>query len=375
MGEEPFTLGVEEEFQLIDAQSGLLSSGIDRLLEKGTPLLGERIKAELIQSAVELVSPVCPTIADVRRELYGQRTLLTQIAREEGMALLSAGTHPISAWLDQEITERDRYLQLVEEQQDAIRAQIIFGLHIHVGVPDQELAIRLMNQARTWLPHLLALSTNSPFWQGRNTGIKSYRSVLWQSGPRNGIPDALSSRAELDRYMHDMQTVGYVESGSDIWWDVRLNLNFNTIEFRIFDMPATVEDAIALTALCQALIAKLAWLDRQHAPSLPLFPRDYLMENKWQALRYGLDATIADYTRMRRVGMRAAIHDLLDFVDDVVDDLGSRREIQHIRTLLNSPQGTGADRQIAIYQQTGKIQDVVDLLLQQTLRGIEGAPV
>ncbi len=366
---ESFTLGVEEEFQLVDQQTGQLCSSIDLVLERGNSLLGDHLKAELVQSAVELVSSVCPDIAAVRHELYTHRAQLAEIVHTEGIALLSAGTHPISPWLEQEITTRERYLQLVEDQQDAIRTQVIFGLHVHVGVQDRELAMKLMNQVRTWLPHLLALSTNSPFWLGRFTGIKSYRSVLWQSGPRSGVPDSFPSRDALDRYIHDLQEVGYIANGGDIWWDVRLNPNFATLEFRMFDMPATIEDTIALVALCQALIAKLTWLNK-HNRKISVFPRDYIMENKWQAVHAGLDAQIADFERFRRVSLRDSLADLFDFVDDVVDDLGSRRELAYLRGLLNSATGTGADRQIAVYRQSENMQDVVHYLLDQTLEAI-----
>jgi carboxylate-amine ligase len=371
---EAFTMGIEEEFQLVDQQTGQLAPNIELILEKGNALLGDRLKAELAQSAVELVSHVCPDIAHVRDELYTQRALLAHVAQQEGMRLISAGTHPISNWQDQAITERDRYLQLLEEQQDAIRAQVIFGLHVHVGIKDRELAVRLMNQVRTWLPHLLALSTNSPFWLGRFTGIKSYRSVLWQGGPRSGIPGVLSAPEALDRYMQDLMAVGYIHSGNDIWWDVRLNMNFDTIEFRIFDMPATIEDTIALVALCQALVAKLVWLNRHHK-DVAVLPRDYIMENKWQAVRYGLDAQIADFVNLRRLSMRDALHDLLFFVGDVLDDLGSHREIHHLRHLLNDPRGNGADRQISLYQQTNKVEDIIPFLTQQTLQGVLPATI
>ncbi|GCE16055.1 carboxylate-amine ligase [Tengunoibacter tsumagoiensis] len=369
MKEEAFTLGVEEEFQLVDRQTGELSSAIDRILEQSRTELGEHIKAELVQSAVELISSVHSSIQGVRDELSRHRTLLTRIVRKEGLALMSAGTHPLSPWQDQKITERERYFQLVEEQQDAIRAQVIFGLHVHVGIPDPERALRIMNQVRTWLPHLLALSGNSPFWGGRYTGIKSYRSLLWQGGPRSGITPIFSSHAELDQYIQDLQAVHFISGGGDIWWDVRLNAHFGTLEFRIFDMPATLEDTVALVALCQALVATLTWLDERNMQTQVL-PGDYIMENKWQAVRYGLDAQIADFTKLCRLPLRESCAELLDFVAEAADVLGSRNEIEYLRSLLQKPDGTGADQQIAVYQKSGQVQDVVQYLLQQTMRGI-----
>ncbi len=361
-----FTLGIEQEFQLVDRQTGNLCSSIDTILEKGGPLLGEKIKPEAKQSCVELVTDICPTIEDVRAELRRLNTLLMQIVDEEKLALISAGTHPSALWQDQKTTEREHYTNLVEEFQDIERSLVIYGLHIHVGIEKREMAIPLLNQLRTWLPHLLAISSNSPFWGGRDTGLKSYRTALWKMVPRSGLPEITTSWDHYDSYIEDLVSVGCIENGKDLYWDIRPHPFFHTLEFRICDMPATPRDTLALAALCQALVMKLTWLHQRQA-TLQVLPRDYIEENKWLAMRYGLDAPIIDFTKRRRIRMRDSIHELLDFVDDIIDDLGSRDALHYLRELMDNPHGTGADRQVAIYQQTGDINQVTQFLIQQTM--------
>ena len=364
-----FTLGVEEEFQMVDKQTGQLASHIHTILEKGTPLLGESIKAEMLQSTVELVTDVCQTMHDARREVQRLRSTLAQLVDEEGLALISAGTHPNAHWKNQVRTRNDRYELLEEEYQDVGRSILIFGLHVHVGIEDRTITIPLMNQVRAWLPHLLAISSNSPFWTDRFSGTKSYRSVVWKRFPRSGIPDIFSSMNDFDLYVEHLIRTGCIDNGKRIWWDVRPHAFFNTIEFRICDMPATVEDTLGITALCQALVAKLHWL-YTHNMTTHVLPRHFIEENKWRAMRYGLDAEFVDFIQNRRLSMRESIEELLDFVEDVIDDLGSRREINYLRSLLEDPRGTGADRQIAVYKETNDTHAVTRFLMQQTLQGM-----
>ncbi|HLG62316.1 MAG TPA: carboxylate-amine ligase [Ktedonosporobacter sp.] len=359
-----FSLGIEQEFQLVDRHTGDLSPSIESILTKGAPFLKGKIKAEEKQACVELITDICPTIEDARTELRTLHRLLRQVVEQEELALISAGTHPNARWQDQKITEKDHYRKLIEEFQDIERMLVIYGLHIHVGIEDKNVAISLMNQLRTWLPHLLALSTNSPFWEGRYTGLKSFRSALWKPILRSGLPEIVASWQHYTRYLDDLISMGCIENGKDVCWDIRPHPFFPTLEFRICDMPATPRDTLALAALCQALVMKLAWLYRRQI-TLPVLPRDYVEENKWRAMRYGLDAAIIDFVNRRPIAMRDSIHELLDFVDDVIDDLGSRNEIQYLRVLLDDPRGTGADRQIAIYQQSNDINKVTHYLLQQ----------
>lgn len=364
-----FTLGIEEEFQMVDKHTGQLASHIHTILEKGTPLLGESIKAEMLQSTVELVTDVCPTIFAARQEVQRLRSMLGRLVDEEGLALISSGTHPSAHWQDQIRTRNERYEVLEEEYQDVGRSILIFGLHVHVGIADRELLIPLMNQLRTWLPHLLAISSNSPFWAGRYTGMKSQRSVVWKRFPRSGVPDIFTSTADFDAYVHQLVRTGCIDNGKRIWWDIRPHVFFNTLEFRICDMPATLDDTIAIAALCQALVAKLTFM-HQHNITTHILPRHFIDENKWRAMRYGLDAEIVDFVQARTLSMRDSIHQLLDFVDDVVDDLGSRREINYLHGLMEDSRGTGADRQIAIYNKTGSTHAVTQFLIQQTMQGL-----
>jgi len=364
-----FTIGIEEEFQSVDDQSGELRSGIELLFDKGQEVFGEKLHTEWAQSMIELTTGICPDIEAARTELYQTRTQLARLMQPEGLFPISAGTHPGSLWQTQEPTDKPRYRQLEQEYQDVVRMRVLFGLHVHIGgVEDQETALLLINQLRTWLPQLLALSTNSPFWEGRCTGLKSYRSIVWQSSlPRSGLQDVFPTLADFNHYLDNLLAMQCITCGKDLWWYVRPHLTYNTIEFRICDMPATIEDSLALAALCQALVARLAWLQSRHKPT-PALPRHYIDENLWQAMRYGLDATYADFSRKRSLSMRSALHEMLDFVEDVIDDLGIRHEMNFLRALVDNPRGTGADRQIAAYERNHDLQDVINLLRAETLR-------
>ena len=367
--ESRFTLGIEEEFQLVDQQTGELRSCADAIIAKGADSLGEQLKQEMSQSTIELVSNILPNIVTAREEVRATRAELARLVNEEGLAIISAGTHPSSSWRDQANTEGERYIELAEEYQDVVRSDLIFGLHVHVGVANKDLAITILNQVRTWLPHILALSTNAPFWSGRMTGLKSYRAVQWKRFPRSGVPYVFSSWDEFDRYVQDLIDMGCIDDGKKIWWDVRPHAFFDTVEFRICDMPSTMDDTLAIAALCQAMVAKLARLSTQ-GKSVPIVKSRYIEENKWLAMRYGLNAEYVDFTQKRRLSMRDSIRQLLAFVDDVVDELGSRREITYLHNLLDDKQGTGADRQMAIYRETQDTQKVIEFLLERTMQGV-----
>ena len=365
-----FSLGIEEEFQLVKRASGELCSCAQSILAKGAPYLEEQIKPEMLQNTVELISNVFPDIAAARTELHTLRVLLSRLANEEGLALVSAGTNPSALWVDQERTDGERYIELEKEYQDVGRSILIFGLHVHVGIENKELAMRVMNQVRTWLPQLIAISSNSPFWQGRMTGIKSYRSVVWKRFPRSGMPEVFESRQHFDSYVQDLVEMGCIDNGKKIWWDIRPHPFFDTIEFRACDMPATIEDTLAIAALCQAMVAKLTYLDERGKP-VAMLKRDYIDENKWRAMRYGLDAEVIDFTQRRSISMRDSIRELLDFVDEMVDDLGSRREMNYLRALMDDSRGTGADRQMAFYKENGEDSSKVNqFLIEQTMQGV-----
>ena len=367
----PFTIGIEEEFQLVDRQTGQLSHGpgIQNILEHGQATFGEQIKAEMLQPTIELISEILPDIPTARKEMQAARARLARLVGEKGLALVSAGTHPTALWQDQLRTPHERYEELEDEYQDVARAILIYGLHVHIGVENQDKAVTLMNQLRTWLPHLLALSSNSPFWAGRFTGLKSYRTVVWKPFPRSGIPEIFPAWRDFDAYVQALIKSGSIDNGKKIWWDIRPHPFFNTVEFRVFDMPGSIDNTMAIVALCQALVAKLTWLNNVGLWT-PLLSNHFIEENKWHAMRFGLDAEVIDYAQVRRLGMRESISELLDFVDDVVDDLGSRTEINYLRAVLEDQHGTGADQQIAIYRETGNIDDVIKFLMRETMKGI-----
>jgi carboxylate-amine ligase len=364
-----YTLGIEEEFQLVDATSGNLKSGIVPLTALAKKTLGDQVKAEFLQCTAESITGVCPSIAAGRAEARHLRASLAQMVDSLGMRLLSAGTHPTDDWQDQDRYDHPRYAELDEQLQDVARSILIFGLHVHVGIADRNHLIEIMNQARTYIPHVLALSANSPFWQGRNTGYKSFRTTIWQRFPRSGLPDVYPSYAEFERFVNTLVATNCIDDGKKIWWDLRPHPFHPTLEFRVCDMPATFDETIALAALFQALVAKLDWM-RAHNISLRLYPTALLNENKWRAARYGLDGKLIDFPNLREVPTRDAIHALLDFVDEVVDDLGSRHEMNCLRQLLDSPEGTGADRQLAMYEQTGDLISVTRWLTHATLQGV-----
>ncbi|MBV9689047.1 MAG: carboxylate-amine ligase [Ktedonobacteraceae bacterium] len=374
MAASRFTLGVEEELQMVDKHTGQLASRIHTILEKGAHVLGDQIKEEFLQAMLEVITDVCPNMVALRTELYRLRTMTAELLDKEELALISAGTHPSALWWEQVRSQGTRYEQLEEEYQDVSRIMIVCGLHVHVGLENYEAAIPLMNQLRTWLPHLLAISTNSPFWSGRNSGLKSYRAIVAKGLPRSGVPDMFNSTSHFHEYTNSLIKTGCIDNGKRIWWDIRPHPFFYTLEFRVCDMPATIEDELAIAALCQALVAKLTWMYKHNVMTCVL-PRHFIEENKWRAMRYGLDAEFVDFVQNRRLSMREAIAELLDFVDDVLDDLNDRREINHLRALLEDSRGTGADRQLAVYEQSSNLQAVTHFLMQQTLQGITSSIV
>jgi glutamate---cysteine ligase / carboxylate-amine ligase len=363
-----FTIGIEEEFQTIDPVSRDLRSHIHaEIIAKGKILLQERVKAEMHQSVVELGTTVCNNIKEAKAEVTKLRRDMIGLAEENGLHLAAAATHPLADWRTQEIYPDDRYKVIVEDMQLVARANLIFGLHVHIGVEDRDTAIHLMNAARYFLPHIMALSTNSPFWMGMNTGLKSYRCKVFDKFPRTNIPDYFPSWGEYERFINLLIKTNCIDNAKKIWWDIRPHPFFNTLEFRVCDLPMRVDETIAIAALIQATIAKLYKL---HAANqgFRLYRRALIMENKWRAARYGLDGKMIDFGKQSEVPARDLIREYLDFVDDVVDELGSREELNYVHTMLE--QGSGADRQLRVFQQTGDLKKVIDYIIQETKAGV-----
>ena len=364
-----FTLGIEEEYQTVDPETRDLRSHIHaEILEKGKLVLQERVKAEMHQSVVEVGTSVCANIKDAKEELKGLRREMIRLARENGLRLASAATHPFADWRVQEVTVDDRYKNLVEDMQLVARANLIFGLHVHVGIEDRETAIHMMNHARYFVPHLLALSTNSPFWLGMNTGLKSYRCKVFDKFPRTNMPDYFPSWGEYENYVKLLIKTNSIDNAKKIWWDIRPHPFFNTIEFRVCDIPMRVDETIALAALIQATVVKLYKLHSSNQ-GFRLYRRSLLMENKWRAARYGIDGKLIDFGKQMEVPERELIEEYLTFVDDVLDELGSREEVNYIRKIMK--EGTGADRQLAVYKETGDMKAVMDYIIAETEAGVE----
>jgi len=358
-----FTLGIEEEFQIIDPRTRELRSHIQEILAGSKMFFKEQVKPEMHQSVVEVATDICSDVRCARQQVIQQRSKLALIASRDGLRIASAGTHPFSHWQDQLITADERYATIVQDMQQIARANLIFGLHVHVGIPDREEAIDIMNQARYFLPHLYALSVNSPFWLGQNTGLKAYRQMIFERFPRTGIPDAFESLSEYEDYLKLLVATGCIDNAKKIWWDIRLHPFFNTIEFRICDAQSRVDDTIALAAIMQAIVAKLHKL-RTNNVTFRMYPRRLIDENRWRAARYGLDGKLIDFGRGCEVDERELLHEMLEFIAPELHELGSHREMAHIERILR--EGTGADRQLAVWEKTGDLDAVVDHLIAET---------
>src|SRR5262245_57635829 len=358
-----FTIGVEEEFQIVDPQTWELRSHVSELLAVSAPALGDQIKRELHQSIVEVGTKICDHVGMLHDEIFRIRHELTSGAERVGLAVAAAGTHPFSDWKDQILSPGVRYDSIVEELQQLARSLLIFGLHVHIAVPDRQTSIDLMNQARYFLPHLLALSTSSPFWMGRDTGLKSYRTTIFRRFPRTGVPDHFGSWSEYENYVKLLVDLHCIDDGRRIWWDVRPHPTFGTLEFRVCDVPTKPEEAVMLGALAQAIIVKLYRLYTTNM-GFRLYRRVLIEENKWRAARWGLDGKLIDFGKRTEVPMRELALELLAFVDDVVDELGSRDAVEYVHTVLK--EGTSADRQLAVYRETGDLKAVVQHTVQDT---------
>ena len=369
MSERPaFTLGVEEEFQIIDPETRELRSHVHQLLEEGKRVLKERVKPEMHQSVIELGTGICKNIDEVRRDIGEMRTEIIGLAARNGMRVAAAGTHPFSNWADQKIFPDPRYDQVVQEMQLLARANLIFGLHVHIGIADRALAFQILNEACYFLPHLLALSTNSPFWLGRNSGLKSFRTKVFDRFPRTSIPEYFETPAEFDDYVRVLVKTNSIDNGKKIWWDLRPHPFFETIEFRVCDIPMRLDETVTLAALIQAICAKLYKLRVQNL-GWRRYRRALLLENKWRASRYGIDGKLIDFGKEIEVPFRSLAQEMLDFVDDVVDELGSRREVEGINWILQN--GSGADRQLRVYEATGgDLKRVVDYICEETRHGL-----
>ncbi|HAX43125.1 MAG TPA: carboxylate-amine ligase [Bryobacteraceae bacterium] len=374
MSDRPsFTLGVEEEYMTIDPVTRELRSHIEaEMIEQGTLLLRERVKPEMHQCVVEVGTQICRNVAEVREEVTTIRRQMVQLAKANGLRLAAAATHPFSDWRKQGIYPDERYMSIIEDMQLVARANLIFGLHVHVGVEDRETAIHIMNAARYFLPHILALSTNSPFWLGDETGLRSYRCKVFDKFPRTNIPDYFTSYSEYENFVNLLVKTGCIDNAKKIWWDIRPHPSFPTLEFRICDLPLRLDETIALAALIQATVVML-WKLHSNNQGFRLYRRALIMENKWRAVRYGINGKLIDFGKRTEVPFRQLMDEYFQLIDPVLDELGSRDEINYLRNILEH--GAGADRQLRVFHQTRDLNAVVDYIIKETEAGLfEPAP-
>jgi carboxylate-amine ligase len=367
MKDPSLTLGIEEEYQVVDPATGELRSYITQILDADGQISVEGIKPELHQSVIEVGSSVCETPAQIREEVVRLRRAVMDLAAEDGLKILAAGTHPFSSWMDQQITPIERYLGVEQDLQDLARKNLIFGMHVHVGIEDKEFLIDAMRVSRYFLPHILALSTSSPFWMGRTTGLKSFRSVQWRNFPRTGIPPTFNTYADYEHILRALVNANAIEDASKIWWDMRPHHLYPTLEFRLCDICTRVDEAVCIAAIIQALVAKL-WKLRRDNMTFRVYPLSLIEENKWRAVRYGVAGNLLDLGQETERPAKELIEELIGwFLDDVLDDLGSRKQVEYAFTILEN--GTSADRQLATFEETGDLKAVVERLVAETEEG------
>jgi carboxylate-amine ligase len=362
------SIGIEEEYQTIDPETRDLRSHIaTEILPKAKLALHEAVKPEMHQSVIEVGTRVCKNIKDARENIQALRREMITLASEHGMLLAAASTHPFSDWKLQEIYPDERYKQVVEDMQLIARANLVFGLHVHIGIEDRNTAIHIMNSMRYFLPHILALSSNSPFWMGMNTGFKSYRCKVFERFPRTNIPDVFANWAEYETFVDLLVKTNCIDNGKKIWWDIRPHPFFNTLEVRVCDIPMRLDETLAIAALIQATMAMLYQLHASNK-SYRIYGRALIMENKFRASRYGIQGKLIDFGKEEEVPVRDLMLEYLELIDSVLDELGSREEISYIHQMLQM--GTGADRQLKVFEETRDLKKVVDYIVAETRVGV-----
>jgi len=366
---EDFTIGVEEEYQILHPESRGLRQRAQRILPEARRQVGDDVTNELYLSQIEIGTPVCRTLADVRAELVRLRRAVITAAGQDGSRIAAAGTHPFSHWDQQAITPKPRYFGIAEDFRQLAREQIIFGCHVHVGIADREAAIGVMNRSRPWLPAILALSANSPFWLGLDTGFASYRTELFARFPMTGTPHTFASRAEFDEVVRALTEVGVIDDGSKIYWDVRPSSHFETLEFRVADVCSTIDEAVMIAGLCRALARTCRDQHLRGEPIASVRP-ELLRASKFRASRFGLEGELIDVRARRSIPAARMILAMLDFLRPALESSGEWDEVSGLvqRTI---DRGNGAMRQRAAFGRSGRMEDVVDLLVEETAQGLE----
>jgi carboxylate-amine ligase len=366
---EEYTLGVEEEYQVVDPETREVQpEGGQRVVRRAQEAMGEEVAPEVLASQIETISPVCRTLAEVRTELLRLRREANEAAAKEGYRLVAASTHPFSHYQDQHVTPKSRYRNIAARYQRLTDELLAFGFHIHVGLSDREAAVQVMNRARVWLAPMLALSANSPFWLGEDTGYDSYRTQVWGRLPSAGPPAPFESLEEHDALIKALVATGVVAEPTKIYWDIRLSEHAETIEFRVADVCSKADEAVMLAGLARALVST-CYERAERGEPYPKARPELLRAAHWRASRDGLDGELADVEAGRAVPAREVIEKLFDFVRPALEESGDWEEVS---TLVRDTveRGNGATRQRQVYERTGRLEDVVDVLIEETAGGI-----
>ena len=374
--EPPFTVGIEEEYLLVNLDTRDVNENPPAaLLRECTERGGNQISPEFLRSQLEVSTRVCGSIAEVRADLARLRSIIVEVSRRYGLAPIAASTHPFGSATRQMPTEKEQFFALAREMQVAARRLMVCGMHVHVGIDDDDLRVDLMNQLSYFVPHLLALSCSSPFWEGERTGLMSFRLTLFSSLPRTGLPDRFSSYADLRRHLDMLIRNGVIEDTTKMWWDVRPSPRCSTLETRVMDCCTSIDDAMCLAALVVCLVRRLYRL-REHNQMWRHYPNLLIAENRWRAMRYSFDEQLLDLARGELVPFAQLAEELSALLQEDAEVLGCRREIEHIRTILS--RGTSAHRQLRTFDeartngatQREALQAVVDFLIRETAAGL-----
>ena len=374
--EPEFTLGVEEEYLLVDKETrGLVVDPPASLIGECEELCGSQVTSELLRSQIEVGTRVCRSVQEARADLAHLRGCIIKVADRHGLAPVAASTHPFSRWSEQKHTQKDRYEALTAEMQGAARRLLICGMHVHVGIGDDNLRIDLMNQASYFLPHLLALSCSSPFWEGRDTGLKSYRLTVFDALPRTGLPERFQSYAEYQRHIETLTQAGMIGDASKIWWDLRPSCRFPTLETRVMDVCTRLDDTIALTAMLLCIMRMLYRL-RRNNQRWRAYATMLISENRWRAMRYSFDEGLIDFAKGALVPFTDLLGEILDLTAEDAEALGCEAEIGLLQNILT--RGTSAHRQLKAFEiaraagesREDALKSVVDTLVRDTAEGI-----
>lgn len=374
--EPAFTIGIEEEYLLVDRETrDLCAEPPPSMMQDCEKRLTGQVSPEFLQAQIEVETRVCGSIAEARADLSHLRTTVAEVANQHGLAPIASGTHPFAHWHDQKHTDKERYNVLARDMQALAYRLLICGLHVHIGIEDEDLRIDLMGQARYFMPHLLALSSSSPFWEGLETGLMSYRLSVFDGLPRTGIPDLFDSYGEYQRLVSQMASAGLIEDASKLWWDVRPSASYPTLEMRICDMCTRLDDAVTIAAIYVCLMRMLYRL-RQGNQRWRVYPRTLIHENRWLAQRYGLSGELVDFGKGELVPYAELLEEIIEIVREDAEELDCVAEVEHARDIV--ARGTSAQHQLAVYKSALRaganaseaLRSVVDWLIEETVAGV-----